>query len=125
MDVLEIRRRNLQMLITAAGSARALSDQIDRAPSLISRWRADKPIGEEIARHIETRLRLEHGWMDHPHWPNEVREEPAAYMIGATLTPDERALLDNYRASDPATRRVVGAAAAAGAKSKPAKKRAG
>jgi hypothetical protein len=116
MDVVEVRRRNLLILLERADSARAFADRIDRAPSLISRWKADKTIGDDIARHIERCLKLVHGWLDHPQGKDVVREDRAAYQVGDKLTPEERALVDNYRASDPRTRRVVDAAAAAGAK---------
>lgn len=72
--VSEIRHRNLLLLIAREGSIQALASKIERSHSQISQLknlskRADgrpRVIGDDLARHIEDKLDLSPGWMDHP-----------------------------------------------------------
>ncbi|MDD2748743.1 MAG: S24 family peptidase [Acidithiobacillus sp.] len=73
----DIRAENLDRLIqkVSGGSARLFAERIDKAASLVSRWRAgnknQKEISSETAREIESVLRDEFdipvNWMDQDH----------------------------------------------------------
>ena len=71
MDIQDIRRANLNALVTARfhGNQSALATAVDRQASYISRCLAapgknSKPIGEKFARHIEQSLGLPAGALD-------------------------------------------------------------
>jgi hypothetical protein len=70
------RHRNLLSLIDKAGSVQALADRLERSYSQISQLKNRSPhsrsgkareIGDELARHIETRFGYPLGWMDTQH----------------------------------------------------------
>jgi phage repressor protein C with HTH and peptisase S24 domain len=73
MSIHETRRRNLQALVDRdfEGNKSALANAIGRQASYISRClstdRHSKNIGEAFARHIETELGIEEGWLDRDH----------------------------------------------------------
>ncbi|XZG69259.1 S24 family peptidase [Chitinibacteraceae bacterium HSL-7] len=70
MDVKTIRLENLRALITQAGGNAALAERVETAPAYISQILSTKhpaTVGDKLARKIEDRLELGHGWMDHQH----------------------------------------------------------
>jgi hypothetical protein len=88
--VADIRHANLLALIKRAGGPGALADRIDRSPAQVSQWvnrppdsSTGKPrnIGDRAARHIESSLQLQRGWMDTPH------DEDAGVYIGKDANP--------------------------------------
>jgi len=81
MDVHEIRRLNLQHLAKDFGGPTALGERLDRSQSQMSQLLSDKLMGSKLARDIEKRLNLVHGWMDHTHGM-EAREEMSKYRSG-------------------------------------------
>lgn len=121
MDVKQIRRANLRMLVDSAGGPTLFAARIDRTPNLVTQWCSSKPIGDSAARHLETSLRKSRGWFDHPQWHatggvavgKEEDPQDALARLLQMLPPDERALLENYRASGDAGKAVVAASAAA------------
>lgn len=63
----EIRRENLERLITIFGTITGLADATDVAPGFLSHIRnKTKEMGQKTARGIENALKLERGWMDNP-----------------------------------------------------------
>lgn len=75
MDAKEIRAANLRALIEKHGTIAKLSELVDTAPAYISQILSAKSratVGDVLARKVETRLQLPHGWMDREH------VEPAA-----------------------------------------------
>jgi hypothetical protein len=72
----EIRHANLLLLIARAGGVGAFAEQIERSQSQVSQIKVRSPhsstgeprdIGDDLARHIETKLTLNVGWMDQIH----------------------------------------------------------
>jgi len=64
------RRERLQRLIDekAEGNQALLSQMISRTPSVVWQYlNGHRVLGEKLARHIEERLRLPPGWLDHDH----------------------------------------------------------
>jgi len=73
MDVSEIRHRNLLWLLEAnkatGRSARAFGQRAGGiGQSMLSQLKAGKPMGNEMARRIDTGLGKPRGWMDNPQW---------------------------------------------------------
>lgn len=78
MDVKEIRRRNLMYLLFTAKdrdgmSSKDFAAKCDTAPATISQitsttQKIKKSMGDTLARRIEQRMNLPHGWMDVPNW---------------------------------------------------------
>lgn len=69
-DIYAIRRRNLNDLCKreANGNQSEMARQLDKAPNLINRYlTGGKPIGDDIAREVEQRYKLEVGWADNRH----------------------------------------------------------
>lgn len=94
MSIHETRRRNLQTLVDRdfEGNKSALANAIGRQASYISRClstdRHSKNIGEAFARHIETELGIEAGWLDRDHraaYPSMT--EPAPIIVGESEEP--------------------------------------
>ena len=79
--VAEIRRDNLNTLVSRAGSIAELNEQLGRKrnhPSLGQiRNRSDRgngtfyEMGDKLARDIEEKLGLSYGWMDTNHTPDD------------------------------------------------------
>lgn len=74
MDINEIRRQNMLLLIDGFKSQAQFAEKIDRPASYISQIKKGKDkqgkeinMGSDFARHIETELGLEFGWLDNPH----------------------------------------------------------
>lgn len=124
MDVFEIRGRNLQQLLQQL-SARGITKNIDAAQALgglgasyLSQLKSGKRIGEDTARKIERALNKSPGWMDQPQWllagvhdHEGVYQASAPEQLMAALQQDERALLENYRASNDMAKAMLRAAA--------------
>lgn len=96
MDIHEIRRTNLLMLLASRfdGNRSALAAAIDRQASYISRClttseKNRKRIGEEFARMIEGKLGIKPGWLDVPSIssPLSSNTEPAAPIDALSLGP--------------------------------------
>ena len=71
MDLSDIRRNNLELLISKAGSARNLNELLGRPRtdatfSQITRAKATRVMGHSLARKIEETLKLPMYWMDAP-----------------------------------------------------------
>lgn len=70
MEIEEIRRRNVALIITnqCAGKKSAFAEKISKTPSYVSRWFSDgkqkRNIDSETARHIEFMFGLNSGWLD-------------------------------------------------------------
>jgi len=91
MDINEIRRRNLLALLdreAANGGQRGararFASAIERAPDLITRWSANKPLGSDVARHIEACLHLPSGWMDQRHDAQATKQPPGGAVDNST-----------------------------------------
>jgi hypothetical protein len=80
MDIYEIRRVNFLKLLEKSHSDREFADATASTPSHVSQMKTGhRPIGDQVARRIEDKLHLEHGWMDQLHieeseLPEEERE---------------------------------------------------
>lgn len=94
MDVIEIRRRNIAMLVAKAGGPTLFGKKIERDQAQVSQWLSEgnpKAVGRTLARHIEKRLRKPHGWLDLPQWHDSgviaavsgIGETPAHYAVRA------------------------------------------
>ena len=65
MEIKEIRRRNLILLIESRERQSVLAAELKMAPSILSNIvTGARDMGHGIARRIEKRLLLEPGWMD-------------------------------------------------------------
>lgn len=71
MDISEIRRQNLLLLIDKFKTQAEFADKIDKPASYISQLKKGKNkkgketnMGSEFARDIEKKLGLEYGWLD-------------------------------------------------------------
>jgi SOS-response transcriptional repressor LexA len=83
------RISRLKLLINErfAGNQAEFARAIDRSPALIWQYlKGRRKLGEEMARHIEHKLRLDFGWIDG--MEPRVHEEPAEYGIYAAAGPD-------------------------------------
>lgn len=94
MSIHDIRRRNLQRLLTRdfQGKKSALATAVDRQPSYISRCLSEdrhmKNIGEEFARHVERELALPEGWLDQEDYPSMTQPTPMTITEGESRPPD-------------------------------------
>jgi hypothetical protein len=68
MDIYEIRRNNLRVIVEAIsdGKQARLAERLERPANLISRYLKTKKIGDDFARHVESRCDLHPGSMDRP-----------------------------------------------------------
>lgn len=84
MDIFEIRRENLHQCVKRlAGhglNKREASLRMDVSPSYLSQMLGGKPIGEAVARRLETALGLDRGWFDRQNQDTHVVK---AYEIRA------------------------------------------
>jgi hypothetical protein len=120
MDIFDIRHRNLLLLIQQLAD-RGIRKNADVSQALgglgssyLSQLKSGKKIGEETARKIEAGIMRASGWMDFPQWEQAsgVEEPKAAYEV-PTLSAQEWALLENYRAADLRGKRMIDVVAAA------------
>lgn len=80
MDVTEIRRANVDMLVTAAGGPTEFGKRIERDQAQVSQWLSPtnpKPIGGRLARYIEGQLGHDRGWLDRPQWTSAEDSSPS------------------------------------------------
>lgn len=87
MDKADIRRTQLQVVCDQKfkGNQARLAEAIDREPNLVSRMlRGGKGIGEDMARHIESRLGLPRYWLDGLSGPTASAEPLAPIVISIT-----------------------------------------
>ncbi|MBY0483460.1 hypothetical protein [Nitrosomonas sp.] len=64
---------------------RAMSEELNIAPSLVSRYAKDKGVGEDMRIHIEDTLRLGSGWFDQEYSPISIKDDNSLLkMLGAT-----------------------------------------
>lgn len=72
MDIVEIRLRNLERLVTEAGNAAELGRRSKTDPAYISQLRTGvktatgkrRSVGDDVARRLEGAMDKPHGWMD-------------------------------------------------------------
>lgn len=70
MDVYDIRKANLRILIDRVETARVFAERVGTDPSYLSQItspKGKKNVGNKFARSCETTFGLPHGWMDQPH----------------------------------------------------------
>lgn len=75
MDVKEIRRRNLEVLVREAGTAAALAAKAETSPAYLSQISTGSPgksgkarnVGDDLARKLESAMGKPRGWMDYRH----------------------------------------------------------
>lgn len=96
-DISAVRRANLWLLSAHFSGPSELARQLERSPSQVSQYlnalRRTKggknaKIGDRFARHVEARLRLQHGWMDHKQVavPTTV-SQPAGGIVSDVVSP--------------------------------------
>lgn len=81
MDAHDIRRKNLRILVDAAGSPTIFSRVIDRDRGQVAALLTTKDMGAALARKIEQKCGKPYGWMDEKH-PEEWGDQsllPATY----------------------------------------------
>lgn len=91
MDNKTIRYNNARSLIKKVGSLEAFAEKIDRAPTQCSAFAGSNPrkgIGDSIARLIEERFDLPHGWMDQNNSNVEGKEVIGAVGTGVSASQD-------------------------------------
>jgi hypothetical protein len=94
MDAKQARSANFAALANRYPTLRAFAEAAGLSPAHASQIRgAVRSIGDDIARRIEERLRLPHGWMDQPH-PDQGETTP----LPREPDPREQALLGHWRA---------------------------
>jgi SOS-response transcriptional repressor LexA len=113
MDISEIRRRNLRLIIDQrfAGTAAELARAIGKQPSEISRIFSSKcthrrNVGSRLARRIEAVLGKETGWMDRPQVAVPYQAGPTAWPAAnapATDTPIRVPIVWSVQAKDAAS----------------------
>lgn len=71
MDVAEIRRKNIEMMVRLSGGPTEFGRLVGREQAQVSQWISTtnpKPIGGRLARDIEASLDRSRGWLDAPQW---------------------------------------------------------
>jgi hypothetical protein len=88
MDVRESRAENLVTLLRQYESLREFAERAELAAPHVSQMKNGvRRMGDEVARRIEARLGLLHGWMDHPHsetirlTPKTATAPPGAIVV--------------------------------------------
>lgn len=90
LDSKEIRRRNLLVLISEAGTAAALAEAAQTSAAYLSQILSVKTkahLGDALARKLEAAMRKPHGWMDTVHYesvttrPRAGRQTVRAYEV--------------------------------------------
>lgn len=87
MTTEEIRREHLRVLLDTrcGGSQTRLADTLDCSPNYVSRMLSTKKhrkrIGDDMARHIESRFGLDHGFIDVPYRPHSANTEPGPDLV--------------------------------------------
>lgn len=129
MDAKSARTANIRSFVSAAGGPTTFANRYgDAGPSRsvwsqaqVSQWISvehPKGIGHALAREIERRLGLSPGWMDHDHAADRSVDMTATGAhASATISPDDRAILDLYHAMTPDRKAAWAAAGRAFAES--------
>jgi hypothetical protein len=89
MDVTEIRRRNVSLLIEQSGGPTEFGRRIERDQAQVSQWTSatnPKPIGGRLARHIESKVGQSDGWLDAPHFTADTA--PQSHSQSVRLDPE-------------------------------------
>lgn len=100
MDILEIRKQNLKLLLKGYKTNKAFADAVDIAPARISQVLTGqansrgKPVsvGPIYARKIEEKLNLPHGWMDTLQLDNATIEATEGGATTVTVRPQGQSL---------------------------------
>lgn len=85
MDIKEIRRQNLKKLRRMFGTNVEFANRLEMDPSQVWQYLADpeakssRPIGDRVARRVETSLNLRYGSMDTPINANQINDEAGSY----------------------------------------------
>lgn len=104
MDNKAVRKANIQWLVTQHGGPTEFGRLIEREQVQVSQWLGGKPIGDRLARHIESRIGKPTGWLDQPQWFGAETRQPesrVARLDPETITITTRALLIFLRRRDP------------------------
>lgn len=107
MDIREIRRSNLELLLTEFGTIAALARKAETDPSYISQIRSKvtkREMGDSLARKLEKAANKWHGWMDHGHGKDVAITTGNKVHRGA-LTRHEEAIIEIYRQLPPGVRK--------------------
>ena len=96
----QIRLKNLELLITEAGSAAKLAQIVGTNSSYISQVRRQMPtkkgtprgIGDDLAGKLEHGMGKHEGWMDEPHQAEWDQTSSAGKEVNTHLGPDIRSL---------------------------------
>ncbi|NID14995.1 hypothetical protein [Luteibacter yeojuensis] len=108
MEASEIRRRNIEMLVRAAGGPGVFARRVGREQTQVSQWisvKTPKAIGGRLARDIEEHLGHERGWLDRPQWMPE-REVDTADAAGFGV-PSAKTSEELRPAADTLTRALI------------------
>lgn len=105
-DIQHIRRENLRNLADSQGGMAALAKKLGKSIAYLSQMigkTVRRPVGERIAREIEIKLKLHHGWLDTEKGRILVNQqllmesvqiiERALAVSNVNLPPDKRAKL--------------------------------
>lgn len=64
---------------------KVMADELDIAPSLISRYAKDKGLGEDMRIYIEKKLKLPEGWFDESNSEITIKDDTSLLkMLGAS-----------------------------------------
>lgn len=86
MDHREARKANFDALLARYERDIDFANATDIAPPIVSQIKTgERKLGDTLARRIEKQLKLNHGWMDHPH-DNYIKEDRSAGYYGHTNT---------------------------------------
>lgn len=88
MDVKEIRRRNLEIVLAEIGGPKKLAalvkDTKDWVPNYVSQLKSEKKsFGDKTARKIEEAAGKPRGWMDHDHGAAQESRRPRLTKEGS------------------------------------------
>lgn len=99
MDASTARTENIRMLVREAHGPIPFAKQVDRDPVQVRQWISEsrpKSIGSRLARDIERRLGLEHGWLDMLH----IAVESQAPRLDPEILADTASLLRRFYHDD-------------------------
>jgi hypothetical protein len=110
----EIHRENLKLLIEKWDGVRPLADALEMGEAQLSQWangskdsKTGKPRGvrPDSMRAIETKLKLERGWMDHDH--SMAVDNPFTFKFSKPLNKTTIKVVELMEAMDDETRGAV------------------
>lgn len=86
-NALALHRRFLEEAVSAGlpakGLDQAFAKKIEISPSMWSQIKSARPIGDNLARQIETHCNVEPGWLDKEDRPSEVPDAAEERFISA------------------------------------------